>query len=84
MSTDDAHSNDAASIARVDTTFETVANPVSNVDLGKEFYGRSRWRPDADYDKGSDFRIIQFTPPDSGCSDDRFGCSFAFGKVESR
>jgi len=34
----------------------------------KEFYGRLGWRLDADYDHGKDFRVIQFTPPGSGCS----------------
>ena len=26
------------------------------------------WRLDADYDNGKDFRVVQFTPPGSGCS----------------
>ena len=34
----------------------------------KEFYAKLGWRLDADYDNGKDFRIIQFTPPGSGCS----------------
>ena len=42
--------------------------PVSDVDRAKEFYGRLGWRLDADYDNGSDFRVIQFTPSGSGCS----------------
>ena len=29
---------------------------------------RLGWRLDADYDNGSDYRVIQFTPPGSGCS----------------
>jgi catechol 2,3-dioxygenase-like lactoylglutathione lyase family enzyme len=48
--------------------FEIVVIPVSDVDRAKEFYGRLGWRLDADYDNGSDFRVIQFTPPGSGCS----------------
>jgi catechol 2,3-dioxygenase-like lactoylglutathione lyase family enzyme len=48
--------------------FEVVVIPVSDVDRAKEFYGRLGWRLDADYDNGSDFRVIQFTPPGSGCS----------------
>jgi catechol 2,3-dioxygenase-like lactoylglutathione lyase family enzyme len=43
-------------------------DPVSDVDRAKEFYARLGWRLDADYDKGKDFRVIQFTPPGSGCS----------------
>ena len=34
----------------------------------KKFYAKLGWRLDADYDNGSDFRVIQFTPPGSGCS----------------
>jgi catechol 2,3-dioxygenase-like lactoylglutathione lyase family enzyme len=48
--------------------FEIVVIPVSDVDRAKEFYGRLGWRLDADYDNGKDFRVIQFTPPGSGCS----------------
>ena len=48
--------------------FEIVVIPVSDVDRAKEFYGRLGWRLDADYDNGDDFRVIQFTPPGSGCS----------------
>ena len=29
---------------------------------------RLGWRLDADFDNGKDFRVIQFTPPGSGCS----------------
>ncbi len=59
-------SNDAA---RVDTKFEIVVIPVSDIDRAKQFYGgKLGWRLDADYDNGSDFRVIQFTPPGSGCS----------------
>src|ERR1700690_3779437 len=48
--------------------FEVVVIPVSDVNRAKEFYGRLGWRLDADYDNGDDFRVIQFTPPGSGCS----------------
>jgi catechol 2,3-dioxygenase-like lactoylglutathione lyase family enzyme len=65
---DEVRSNDAASIAKVDAKLEIVVIPVSDVDRAKEFYGRLGWRLDADYDNGSDFRVIQFTPPGSGCS----------------
>ena len=67
----EVQANDAASeasVARVDMKFEIVVIPVSNVDRAKEFYGRLGWRLDADYDNGNDFRVIQFTPPGSGCS----------------
>src|SRR5437870_7936883 len=52
----------------LDMKFEIVVIPVSDVDRAKEFYGRLGWRLDADYDNGKDFRVIQFTPPGSGCS----------------
>ena len=48
--------------------FEIVVIPVSDVDRAKEFYGRLGWRLDADFDSGKDHRVIQFTPPGSGCS----------------
>ncbi|HLH31750.1 MAG TPA: VOC family protein [Terriglobia bacterium] len=55
-------------VARIDTKLEIVVIPVSDVDRAKEFYGRLGWRLDADYDNGADFRVVQFTPPGSGCS----------------
>jgi catechol 2,3-dioxygenase-like lactoylglutathione lyase family enzyme len=51
-----------------DMKFEIVVIPVSDVDRAKEFYAKLGWRLDADYDNGSDFRVIQFTPPGSACS----------------
>jgi len=56
------------SVAPVDMKFEIVVVPVSDVDRAKQFYAKLGWRLDADYDNGKDFRIIQFTPPGSGCS----------------
>src|SRR6476620_3867644 len=67
MSTNEVRSNDVT-VARVDMKFEIVVIPVSDVGRAKEFYGRLGWRLDADYDNGTDFRVIQFTPPGSGCS----------------
>jgi len=48
---------------------EIVVIPVADVDRAKRFYGDLGWRLDADYpsDDGY-FRVIQFTPPGSGCS----------------
>jgi catechol 2,3-dioxygenase-like lactoylglutathione lyase family enzyme len=57
-----------ASVARVDMKLEIVVIPVSDVDRAKEFYGRLGWRLDADFAHGDDWRVIQFTPPGSGCS----------------
>jgi catechol 2,3-dioxygenase-like lactoylglutathione lyase family enzyme len=47
---------------------EIVVVPVSDVDRAKRFYGGLGWRLDADFAAGDDFRVIQFTPPGSGCS----------------
>ncbi len=69
--TDEVSGSDAtldASVARVDMKLEIVVIPVSDVDRAKQFYANLGWRLDADYDNGSDFRVIQFTPPGSGCS----------------
>lgn len=71
MSTAQVRSENAACnavAAKVDMKFEIVVIPVSDVDRAKEFYGRLGWRLDADFDNGKDFRVIQFTPPGSGCS----------------
>jgi len=57
-----------AGVGRVDMKFEVVVIPVSDVDRAKEFYGRLGWRLDADYEGGKDFRVVQYTPPGSGCS----------------
>ncbi|MEV4067691.1 VOC family protein [Nonomuraea dietziae] len=47
---------------------EVVVIPVSDVDRAKEFYAKLGWRLDADFASGDDFRVMQFTPPGSGCS----------------
>src|SRR5258707_4558969 len=52
----------------VDMKFEIVVIPVSDVDRAKRFYGGLGWRLDADFASGDDYRVIQFTPPGSGCS----------------
>jgi catechol 2,3-dioxygenase-like lactoylglutathione lyase family enzyme len=63
-----------AGVARVDMKLEVALIPVSDVDRAKEFYTRLGWRLDDDIVMGSDFRVVQFTPPGSGCS-------ISFGKV---
>jgi catechol 2,3-dioxygenase-like lactoylglutathione lyase family enzyme len=52
----------------VDMKLEATVIPVSDADRAKEFYGRLGWRLDADFPFDNGFRIIQFTPPGSGCS----------------
>jgi predicted enzyme related to lactoylglutathione lyase len=57
-----------ASIRNVDMSLEVVVIPVSDVDRAKQFYSSLGWRLDADFATGDDFRIVQLTPPGSGCS----------------
>jgi catechol 2,3-dioxygenase-like lactoylglutathione lyase family enzyme len=63
-----SHVTPEVNVARVATKLEVVVIPVSDVDRAKEFYGRLGWRLDADFASGDDVRVIQFTPPGSGCS----------------
>jgi len=56
-----------ASDGQVDMRLEVVVVPVADVDRAKRFYGALWWRLDADR-AGEDFRLVQFTPPGSGCS----------------
>ena len=58
----------AAGVERVDMKFEVALIPVSDVDRAREFYTRLGWRLDDDVVMGNDFRVVQFTPPGSGCS----------------
>ena len=55
-------------VATVPMKFEIVVIPVSDVDRAKPFYANLGWRLDADFAAGDDYRVIQFTPPGSGCS----------------
>ena len=57
-----------AGAARVDTKLEVDLIPVSNVERSKQFYQRLGWRLDADDAPAQNVRIVQFTPPGSGCS----------------
>jgi catechol 2,3-dioxygenase-like lactoylglutathione lyase family enzyme len=57
-----------AGVARVDMKFEVSLISVSDVDRAKEFYIKLGWRLDDDIVNGSDFRVVQFTPPGSGSS----------------
>src|SRR5712672_3973614 len=63
-----ANTQETPRAQRVDMKFEIVVIPVSDVDRAKRFYGDLGWRLDADFAAGDDFRVIQFTPPGSGCS----------------
>jgi catechol 2,3-dioxygenase-like lactoylglutathione lyase family enzyme len=57
-----------AGVATVDVKLEVALISVSDVDRARAFYTRLGWRLDADIVMGNDFRVVQFTPPGSGCS----------------
>jgi len=57
-----------ASVGTVAMRLEVIVIPVSDVARAKEFYRKLGWRLDADFESGTDFRVLQFTPPGSGCS----------------
>jgi predicted enzyme related to lactoylglutathione lyase len=53
----------------VDLSLELVVVPVSDVDRAKAFYeDQLRFGLDVDHRAGEDFRVVQLTPPGSGCS----------------
>src|SRR5580698_10421533 len=47
---------------------EVIVIPVSDVDRAKRFYADLGWRLDLDITADEEYRVIQFTPPGSGCS----------------
>jgi catechol 2,3-dioxygenase-like lactoylglutathione lyase family enzyme len=52
----------------MDMKLEVLIIPVSDVDRAKAFYEKLGFRLDIDYVANSDFRILQFTPPNSEAS----------------
>jgi catechol 2,3-dioxygenase-like lactoylglutathione lyase family enzyme len=54
--------------ATIDMKLEALVIPVSDVDRAKQFYSDLGWRLDADFPFDNGFRVVQFTPPGSGCS----------------
>lgn len=60
--------DNGAGAEKVDMKFEVVVIPVADVDRSKEFYTKLGWRLDADLPFDNGFRVVQFTPPGSGCS----------------
>jgi hypothetical protein len=57
-----------AGAKRADMKFEVVVIPVADANRSKEFYTKLGWRLDADFPFDNGFRVVQFTPPGSGCS----------------
>lgn len=47
---------------------EVVVIPVRDVDRAKQFYEGLGWRLDADLPVEDGYRVVQLTPPGSGCS----------------
>jgi catechol 2,3-dioxygenase-like lactoylglutathione lyase family enzyme len=52
----------------MDMKLEVVVIPVSDVDRTKAFYEKLGFRLDIDYAANENFRVIQFTPPNSEAS----------------
>jgi catechol 2,3-dioxygenase-like lactoylglutathione lyase family enzyme len=64
----EVQSNDVTRKSRVNLKLEAVVIPVSDVERAKLFYTNLGWRLDADFAFDNGFRVVQFTPPGSGCS----------------
>ncbi|WP_432170099.1 VOC family protein [Streptomyces sp. 1222.5] len=52
----------------MDMKLEVVVIPVADADRSKDFYAGLGWRLDADVSGDDGFRVVQVTPPGSGCS----------------
>jgi catechol 2,3-dioxygenase-like lactoylglutathione lyase family enzyme len=72
ISTETQHASNTG-VGKVDMHLEVEVLPVSDVDRAKLFYQRLGWRLDDDVTPLDGLRIVQFTPP-------RSGCSISFGK----
>ncbi len=71
MSSVDASGESAAGSSPVkagEMRLEVVVVPVSDVDRAKRFYESLGWRLDADLAVDDGYRVVQLTPPGSGCS----------------
>jgi catechol 2,3-dioxygenase-like lactoylglutathione lyase family enzyme len=68
MQTNTDNVSRTAADAAVDQKLEVVVIPVADVDRAKRFYEGLGWRVDADFSSGSDWRLVQLTPPGSSCS----------------
>jgi catechol 2,3-dioxygenase-like lactoylglutathione lyase family enzyme len=59
---------EGARVNLVDMKLEVLVIPISDVDRAKAFYEKVGFRLDIDYVANEDFRILQFTPPNSEAS----------------
>ena len=58
----------AAGVSKVAMNLEVHVISVSDVERSKQFYQQLGWRLDEDVAPAKNVRIVQFTPPGSGCS----------------
>jgi catechol 2,3-dioxygenase-like lactoylglutathione lyase family enzyme len=54
--------------SKITMNLEVHVIPVTDVDRSKQFYLSLGWRLDEDVAPAKNIRIVQFTPPGSGCS----------------
>ena len=59
---------DDSGVISVAMNLEVDVIPVSDIERSKQFYRLLGWRLDDDVAPARDVRIVQFTPPGSGCS----------------
>jgi catechol 2,3-dioxygenase-like lactoylglutathione lyase family enzyme len=57
-----------AGVTSAALNIEVLILPVSDVERAKQFYQLLGWRLDDDVSPAKNVRIVQFTPPGSGCS----------------
>jgi catechol 2,3-dioxygenase-like lactoylglutathione lyase family enzyme len=57
-----------SSVSKITMNLEVHVIPVSDAERSKEFYQRLGWRLDEDVAPAKNVRIVQFTPPGSGCA----------------
>ena len=57
-----------SSVSAVAMNLEVHVIPVSDVERSKHFYQQLGWRLDEDVAPAKSVRVVQFTPPGSGCS----------------
>jgi catechol 2,3-dioxygenase-like lactoylglutathione lyase family enzyme len=55
-------------VSKIGMNLEVHVIAVSDVERAKQFYQRLGWRLDEDVAPAKNVRIVQFTPPGSGCS----------------
>src|SRR5215212_7511942 len=61
-------STEVSEVGTIDMKLEVVTLPVSDVDRAKRFYQSLGWRLDVDLVVSDEIRLVQMTPPHSGCS----------------